>query len=889
MSATPNLGKIFNVHITLYNFFYIFFHPLCLTCILDLFSLHIKKTNMKPSKHLTTLLPLFAIILLLGQGCAEREKKFNASMLQNIELREVGPGIMGGRISDIEVHPSDYSIFYVSPSTGGIFKTTDGGKNWVSLFDNAGTTLSIGDMAISESNPDIIWAGTGEASGEQSPSSVGDGIYKSVDGGMSWQNMGLKKSRHFSKIIIDPADPDIVYAAATGARWGENEERGIFRTGDGGVTWERILFIDTNTGFGDLMLMPDGNTLFATSWFQRRSAWAHVQKGPTSGMYRSDDRGDTWEKVEEGLPGGNSGRIAIAYAPSAPERMYAVFENDTAGFFRSDDGGVTWQLKNKRIRTSYWYGRIYVDPQDADRVWTMGVYVQETTDGGESFHPVMMKDVHVDHHVVWFNPDDGDDILLGNDGGLYRTSDRGASWTFIANLPISQFYDISIDDRAPYYIYGGLQDNGVWGFPSRSLTGTPVAGDDLLSINGGDGFCSAAVPGNPEIVFAESQYGNIVRFNYADSTRKRVKPSAEEGAEALRFNWNTPFFVSAHKPYNLYIGSQFIHRSSDQGESWEVISDDLSRDYDLDSTLVLGQKPLLKPYSSMTALAESPLAKGLIYAGTDDGNLWVTRDDGNSWEDLTTLLPVEEDRFITRIVPSVHNKSTLYVAYGRFYEADDLSPYLFVSRDEGKSWSRITAGMDKEAVVMGFAEHPLNPDMLFAGVHNGLYISNNGGTDWSRLTGSLPYVQVSDIIFSPDRHDMVLGTYGRGIWIGDNFSFAGYLTDDIVASGMHLFDPVISESEVKSTEESKRDPFTFYAPDPEAGIVTDFYLSAQLAGKDVTITLYSAAGEEVTSITPEVKPGFNRIVIESGDMDPGSYTIELKAGRKIAKADFSIN
>ncbi|MCA1757698.1 MAG: hypothetical protein LC649_09605 [Bacteroidales bacterium] len=401
---------------------------------------------MKPLKHLSTFIPLFAVILMTLQGCREQVKEFNAGMLQNIELREIGPGAMGGRISDIEVHLSDYSTFYISPSTGGIFKTTDGGKSWVPVFDDAGTTVSIGDMAISESDPEIIWAGTGEGSGEQSPSSVGDGIYKSVDGGQSWQNMGLAGSRHFSKVVIDPSNPDIVYAAATGARWGANEERGIFRTTDGGVTWEKVLYIDDNTGFGDLLLMPDGKTLFATSWFQRRSAWAHVQKGPTSGIYRSVDGGDNWEKIEEGLPGGNSGRIAIAYAPSLPERMYAVFENDTAGFFRSDDGGATWEPKNGRVRTSYWYGRIYVDPTDADRVWTMGVRVQETTDGGESFSMVRMEDVHVDHHVVWFNPENGNDILLGNDGGLYRTADRGDTWTFIANLPISQFYDISIDD-----------------------------------------------------------------------------------------------------------------------------------------------------------------------------------------------------------------------------------------------------------------------------------------------------------------------------------------------------------------------------------------------------------------------------------------------------------
>jgi photosystem II stability/assembly factor-like uncharacterized protein len=844
---------------------------------------------MKPLKHLSTFLPLFAVILITVQGCREQVTEFNAGMLQNIKLRETGPGAMGGRISDIEVHPADFSTFFVSPSTGGIFKTTDNGRSWEPVFDDAGTTLAIGDMAISESDPEIIWAGTGEGSGEQSPSSVGDGIYKSVDGGATWQNMGLAGTRHFTKIVIDPADPNTVFAAATGARWGANEERGIYRTTDGGVTWEKVLYIDDNTGFGDLLMMPDGKTLFATSWFQRRSAWAHVQKGPTSGIYMSADGGENWEKIEKGLPGGNSGRIAIAYAPSMPERMYAVFENDTAGFFRSDDGGATWEMKNGRVRTSYWYGRIYVDPNDADRVWTMGVRVQETTDGGESFSMVRMENVHVDHHVVWFNPEDGDDILLGNDGGLYRTADRGDTWTFIANLPISQFYDISIDDREPYYIYGGLQDNGVWGFPSRSVTGNPVGGSDVLSINGGDGFYSAAVPGNPETVFAESQYGYIVRYSYADSTRKRVKPAAEEGEEELRFNWNTPFFVSVHPPYNLYIGSQFVHRSDDLGESWSVISDDLSRNYDLDSTLVLGQKPLLKPYNSMTALVESPLKKGLIYAGTDDGNLWVTEDDGESWKDLTTLIPGDQERFITRIVPSMHDESTVYVAYGRFYEADDLSPWLFVSRDRGNSWSRITEGMDDQAVVMAFAEHPLNHDMLFAGVHNGLYISANGGASWSRLTGSLPYVQVSDIVFSPESHDMILATYGRGIWIGDKWSFAGYITDEIVASGMHLFEPVVAEAAADPTDNFEPDPFTFYAPDPEAGILTDFYLSERLAGKDITVTLFTAAREELKSVQAEAAPGFNRVVIKAGDLEAGSYTVELKAGKKTASTDFSVN
>jgi len=453
---------------------------------------------MKNQLPFTSLIIL--IILAFSSGCDLIEEDFSGSLIDNLLWREIGPGTYGGRISDIEVDPSDHNTIFVSPSTGGIFKTTDNGLTWRAVFDKAGTTLSIGDIAISESNPDIMWAGSGEASGEQSPSSIGDGIYKSTDGGESWENMGLKESRHFSKVVIHPENPDILFAGATGSRWGENDERGVFRTKDGGESWEKVLFINGNTGISDVVMHPGGKRIFASAWEQRRSAWAHVRMGPGSGLYRSDNGGDSWTKVTDGLPQDNIGRIALAIAPSNPDVMYACLEHDSLGLFRSDDGGSSWKNMYDRVRTSYWYGRIYVDPNDENRIWVMGVNVMESTDGGKTFNRVVMRGVHVDHHVVWFNPEDKNHIILGNDGGLYFTNDRGGSWDFVANIPIGQYYDISIDNRDPYWVYGGLQDNGVRGGPSGSATGRPVTNSDIVFVSGGDGFYSATEPADPFLV-----------------------------------------------------------------------------------------------------------------------------------------------------------------------------------------------------------------------------------------------------------------------------------------------------------------------------------------------------------------------------------------------------
>jgi len=706
------------------------------------------------------------IISLLSFLCITVTAVPQSAGTEDQSWRFIGPGATGGRISDIEVDRSNPRNIYACASTGGIFKSGDWGASWVPVFDQAGGSLSIGDIAICDSDPNLIWAGTGEASGEQSAASVGDGVYKSTDGGKSWKCMGLKGTRHISKIQINPLNPDIVYVAATGARWGNNEERGIYRTKDGGKSWEKVLYLNDFTGMGDLVMFPDCKTLLASSWHQYRNAWAHLQRGPSSGLYRSDDGGDTWEKVERGFSKDTIGRTALVVAPSDPKVVYACVESPKGGLYRSDDFGQTWNLMSSKVSTSYWYGRIYVDPKNADHVYVMGMMVQESIDGGKTFKPVRIPGVHVDHHVYWFDPADANVQLLGNDGGFYSTADGGRSWKHHTILLIGQYYAISIDQSEPYRVFGGLQDNGVWGGPSRGAGGGTVSDAEVRSICGGDGFWSAVDPTDSTIAYGESQYGGIVMYDYRTGKDFYIQPQSKDKENPYRFNWNAPFIISTHPPHAIYLGGNKLLKTEDRGGHWTEVSPDISKNENLKTKTIQGMKPVLKPYAAITALAESPIKPGVIYAGTDDGNLQMTKDGGQTWVDLSGKLPMPADRFWTRLFCSVHDIGTVYAACARYYEANDLKPYLFRSTDFGQSWEPISTGMPAEAVVRGFAEDPLNPDHLFCGIHNGLLISYDGGRSWHRAPGLIP-VAIDDIKIAAAYGEVVLGSYGRGIIIGN--------------------------------------------------------------------------------------------------------------------------
>lgn len=808
-------------------------------------------------------------------GFSQSESGIAPDYFTNLEFRHIGPGQAGGRISDIEVDPSDSLTIYFSASTGGIFKTENGGLNWRPVFDQAASTLSIGDLALSKNQEGLVWAGTGEASGEQSASSVGDGIYKSIDGGNTWKRMGLENSRHISRIQIDQTNPDIVYAAATGARWGANEERGLFKTINGGQSWEKVLYISENTGISDVVLHPNGKILLAAAWMQRRNAWAHVQKGPESGLYRSADGGTTWTKLTV-FPDEAIGRIALWMAPSHPDIVYACLESAEGGFYRSLDAGLNWELMNSKPSTSYWYGRLYGSPNNPDQVFVMGTNVNETQDGGKTFDRMPAKNVHVDHHVLWINPKNENLRLLGNDGGLYRTLDGGKQWDFISNFPIGQNYAISLDAKEIYSVYGGLQDNGVWGGPSRSESGYLVTNSDIQRICGGDGFYSAVDPINPEIVYGESQYGYLVRRDLRTGSYDMVMPKAGE-SESYRFNWNTPFFISSHPPHSIYLGGNFLFKSDDQGLTWEIRSPDLSKNEDLTKTLVINLKPVLKPYASITALAESPLKPGYILAGTDDGKLQITLDGGSSWTDLSDRLPMPADRFFTRVIWASNDLGTAYVACSRFYEANDLSPYIFKTSDLGQTWTSITEGFPDQAVIKSLLVHPGNPDLILAGTHNDLLLSLDRGETWISPNWNLPPVGIDDMKLAVPQNDLVLGSYGRGIIILDDIHFLSELSPEITQKRFHVF-RIRTEKRLKPNIQSPQaGPFDFHAPDPERGFILNFLITEEPSA-EILMELIDTNNTIRFKTKLKGKKGFNRIILPFRVVPENTASVKISYG-----------
>ncbi len=777
--------------------------------------------------------PLIIATFLLGTASAAAQQPAAVSPFDSLTWRHIGPAAFGGRIDDVEGVRGKPNVIFVGTASGGIFKTTNRGVTWKAVFDEEGTSLSIGDLAIAPSDSNVVWAGTGEPNNRQS-SSWGDGVFKSVDGGETWTHMGLRNTHHIGRVVINPANPNIVYVAALGRLWGANDERGLYRTRDGGKTWERVLFIDADTGVVDVAMGADGRTLFAAAYQRRRRGWGFVGGGPGSGLYRSFDGGDTWQKLREGLPDGTIGRIGVDISRTHQNIVYAVVEHkQQGGVYRSEDGGSTRTKQNSLNQRPSYYSQIRVDPHNPNKLWKLASPLFVSIDAGKTWQSDTTGDrIHVDHHGLWINPDDPDHLILGNDGGLYVSYDGSRTWDFIDNLPIGQYYDIAVDGRDPYWIYGGTQDNGTWGLPARTYSQLGITNTDVVNIAYGDGFYTIADPKDPRTIYANSQSGRTYLVDLDTREEKGIRPVPADPKETYRFNWSTPMLISSHDSRVVYYGGNRLFRTADRGQRWDVISPDLTKNQDWKKLPLMGPERSddtlsrddgVSDFGTITTITESPVSAGVLYVGTDDGLVQMTADGGKTWRDLTSRFKLTGPRWVSRVLASRHAAGTAYVAFDG-HQDDDFRPYIFRTTDQGATWTSIAGDMPDGMVVNALEEHPRNANLLFAGTEFGLFVSTNTGRNWTLLRGNLPRVPIDDIVFNEQANDLVLGTHGRSIIILDDVTPLEHLTPAVMTSDAHLF-PLRPATQYYETRMLPTPGASEFAgPNPPYGALITYYL-----------------------------------------------------------------
>jgi photosystem II stability/assembly factor-like uncharacterized protein len=722
--------------------------------------------------------------------------KFTTGLLSGLALRSIGPALTSGRISDVAIDPSDKRTWYVGAAAGGVWKSTNGGISFAPIFDGQGS-FSIGALAIDHANPNVIWVGTGE-NNAQRVVAYGDGIYKSIDGGRSWTNVGLKQSEHIARIVIDPRNPDVVYVAAQGPLWRKGGDRGVYKTTDGGKTWTKILGVDDWTGANDIQLDPrNPDLLIATTWQRHRRVFTFVAGGPGSGVWRSTDAGKTWTKSQSGFPDVDLGRIGLSMSPADPSVVYAIADaaESKGGFFRSRDGGASWEKMSGYQSGSNYYNEIFADPKDVDRVYAVEPILQVTEDGGKTFHRVGERNKHVDNHSVWIDPDETAHIVVGSDGGVYESFDQGKTYRFVANLPITQYYRVATDDSRPFYrVFGGAQDNFSVGGPSRTRNTSGITNSDWFITSGGDGFGSVVDPVDPNIVYAESQFGNLARFNLKTGDIMGIQPTEEPGTPGPRWGWDSPLFISPFNHNRLYFASNRLFVSNDRGDSWKVISPDLSRLIDrnrlrsMDRVMGLGsvgKNVSTTLFGVVLTIAESPLKEGLLFAGTDDGKISISENGGATWRSMDHVPGVPDTAPVFKILPSQHDVNVVYAAFNN-HQAGDFKPYVMKSADLGKTWTSIKGDLPQGSVY-SLAEDHIDRNLLFAGTEWGLFVTRDGGRKWLKLNGGMPTIQVRDLAIQKRENDLVAGTFGRGFYILDDYTPLRSMSDATLAKDFVLF------------------------------------------------------------------------------------------------------
>jgi photosystem II stability/assembly factor-like uncharacterized protein len=755
-----------------------------------------------------------ALFLLLSLLPLTLHAQVDPELLAGMKARAIGPASMSGRVAAIDAVHANPDIVYVGAATGGVWKSTDGALSFTPIFDDQ-PVAAIGAVAIFQPSPDIVWVGTGEGNPRNSMS-VGNGIYKTVDGGRTWQHLGLEKTERIHRIITHPRDPNIVWVAALGQAWGQNADRGVFKTTDGGRTWTKVLYVNERTGAADLVIDPTNpNKLFAAMWEYRRWPWFFNSGGPGSGLHVTHDGGATWKRYteEDGMPKGNLGRIGIAVARSSPSTVYALVEAEKSALLRSDDGGGKWTAVNTEYNIAsrpFYYAEIHVDTQDPNRVYNLFSLVSLSTDGGKSFRTLIpFAKIHPDYHAFWINPNDATHIYAGNDGGVAESEDRGASWRFVSTLPLGQYYHIAVDNDVPYNVYGGMQDNGSWKGPNTTWETAGIRNWDWQEVGFGDGFGTVPIPTDSMIGYAMSQEGFIVRWNLRTGERKDIRPAPPAtDANELRFNWNAAIAVDPFDPNGVYFGSQYVHKSSNRGDAWTIISPDLTtnrkewQNQDKTGGITLDVTSA-ENFTTIIALAPSPLDRNVLWAGTDDGRVHVTRDGGATWTSVEgNLKGVPANTWVPEIKASRHNAGTAFIVLDD-HRRSNWTTYAYRTTDYGKTWTSLVT-KDIQGYAHSIEQDPVDPDLLFLGTEFGLWVSTDAGRSWMKWTHGFPTVSVMGLVVHPRDHDLVIGTHGRAAFVLDDIRPLRSVSKDVLTKPLHFFEVPDAQAYVTRQKEGAR-------------------------------------------------------------------------------------